>query len=191
MWKNSTFLFPDWKFKKKDKFPDFSSHFTPEKSVLSSKHTNYTYRYYLYEFLFQVSVNPTSYSTRPIFNNEENTVVEVTNNIESTPNIDEKINTKFENLVKETILDEPDLSQFNLFEDIPADSASEELLTQNGNLDLVSLEIFIHISRCTRYVMHFFQNDKDFWKILNLSKKTTYVPKLFIDMLISVKRTLT
>ena len=143
----------------------FSSHFTPEKSVLSSKHTNYTYRYYLYEFLFQVSVNPTSYSTRPIFNNEENTVVEVTNNIESTPNIDEKINTKFENLVKETILDEPDLSQFNLFEDIPADSASEELLTQNGNLDLVSLEIFIHISRYTRYVMHLFQIDKDFWKI--------------------------
>ena len=91
--------------------------------------------------LFQVSVNPTSYSLPPIFNNEENTV-EVSNNIEN-PNV-EKINTKFENLVKETILDDPDLSQFNLFEDISAsNSASEELLTQNGNnWDLVSLEFF-------------------------------------------------
>ena len=56
------------------------------------------------------------------------------------------------------------MSQFNLFEDIPADSASEELLTQNGNLDLVSLEIFIHISRYTRYVTHLFQIDKDFYE---------------------------
>ena len=101
--------------------------------------------------LFQVSVNPTSYSLPPIFNNEEKSV-EVSNNIES-PNV-EKINTKFENLVKETILDDPDLSQFNLFEDISAtNSASEELLTQNGNnWDLVSLEFFFYKSTTRLYI---------------------------------------